>query len=157
MTSIRSDMPMTSGSSDDTIMTDEPACAEIPEDFIDLMLGPHINSSGRFDNTEDFRVGQQGPGKQNLLLVSTAEILDQLIHGRCFSLQLFVFSSTAARLSYLRLISPFIQVGIQIGYRCIFLDIHGSNNALFLPVRRDIVKTVSNSFPEPFHLQFPGR
>ena len=75
ITRIRSDMPITSGSSLETIRTATPCAASDAHQLVDRVLGADVDAAGRLVHQHDARPGGQPAGEHDLLLVAAGEEL----------------------------------------------------------------------------------
>ena len=76
MTMTRSDMPMISGISEDTMMTARPSRGKLAHEFVDGGLRADVDALGRLVEDDDLRLGRQPLGDHDLLLVAAGERAD---------------------------------------------------------------------------------
>ena len=61
---------------------------KIVDDAVDLILGTYVDTSRRFVEDKDIRVGEHPLCKEDLLLVTAGEIAYKLLNGRCLRSEL---------------------------------------------------------------------
>ncbi len=79
MTMTRSDMPMISGISEDTMMTARPARGQFAHEVVHGGLGADVDALGRLVQDDDLRLGRQPLGDHHLLLVAARQRADILV------------------------------------------------------------------------------
>ena len=82
MTSTRSLMPSTSGSSLEIIRIAMPCLREPAHQRVDLGLGADVDAAGRLVHDQDPRLGLQPLAEDDLLLVAAGELADHLLAAR---------------------------------------------------------------------------
>ena len=73
-------MPITSGSSLETIRTRDALGGQRPHQLVDRVLGADVDAAGRLVHEDDAGVGGQPAGEDDLLLVAAGEELRLLVH-----------------------------------------------------------------------------
>ena len=79
MTSTRSLMPSTSGSSLEIIRIAMPCCGELAHQRVDLGLGADVDAARRLVHDQDARLGREPLAEHDLLLVAAGELADDLL------------------------------------------------------------------------------
>lgn len=79
ITMMRSQTPISSGISDEIMITALPCCTRLAEQQVNIALGADIDAAGRLIEDDDIRVVQQPLGDNDLLLVAAGQVARNLV------------------------------------------------------------------------------